>query len=126
MPGSGRIRTEEEQDSADHRRWSWCAALVAAAGVWFFAFRDQNSSTATAGGEVRRRRPSVTALFSTLSNSDPIGLADQLDPAEAALFTDLNTDVITELKRLEVLSPEASADTMTGTRITVKDLTYRR
>jgi hypothetical protein len=98
-------------------------ALVAAAGVWFFAFRDKNSTTATAGGE-STPQASVTALFSTLSNSDPIGLADQLDPAEAALFTDLNSDVITELKRLQVLSPEASADTLTGTKITVKDLTY--
>ncbi|HEY5881107.1 MAG TPA: proline-rich domain-containing protein [Nakamurella sp.] len=98
-------------------------ALVAAAGVWFFALRDKNSTTATAGGESTPQE-SVTALFSTLSNSDPIGLADQLDPAEAALFTDLNTDIITELKRLEVLSPQASADTMTGTKITVKDLTF--
>jgi hypothetical protein len=98
-------------------------ALVAAAGVWFFAFRDQNSTTTTAeGGDTPQ--DSVTALFSTLSASDPIGLATQLDPAEAALFTDLNTDIITELKRLEVLSPEASADTMTGTKITVDGLTF--
>ncbi len=98
-------------------------ALVAAAGVWFFAFRDKNSTAATAGGE-STPQASVTALFSTLSNSDPIGLADQLDPAEASLFKDLNSDIITELKRLEVLSPNASADTMTGTKITVKDLTF--
>jgi len=98
-------------------------ALVAAAGVWFFAFRDKNSTTASAGGE-STPQASVTALFSTLSNSDPIGLADQLDPAEAALFTDLNSDIITELKRLEVLKSDASVDTLTGTKITVKDLAY--
>ncbi len=98
-------------------------ALVAAAAVWFFAFREKNSPTVAGGGE-SNPQASVTALFSTLSNSDPIGLADQLDPAEAALFTDLNSDIITELKRLDVLSSDASADTLTGTKITVKDLTY--
>lgn len=99
-------------------------ALVAAAGVWFFAFRNQN--TTASGGDTGQSTPeqSVTALFSTLSNSDPIGLADQLDPAEAALFTDLNTDIITELKRLEVLKSDASVDTLTGTKITVKDLGF--
>ncbi len=96
-------------------------ALVAAGAVYFFAIRDRNTSTA--GGE-NTPQESVTALFTTLSNSDPIGLADRLDPAEAALFTDLNTDVITELKRLEILSPAASADAMTGTNITVQNLTF--
>ena len=90
-------------------------ALVAAAGIYFFAIRDTNDVAPTGG---QSPQESVTALFTTLSNSDPIGLADQLDPAEATLFTDLNTDIITELKRLEVLSPAASADSMTGTTIT--------
>ncbi len=96
-------------------------ALVAAAAVYFFAIRDTDTSTASGA---QTPQESVTALFTTLSNSDPIGLADRLDPAEASLFTDLNTDVITELKRLEVLSPAASADTMTGTTITVQGLTF--
>ncbi len=96
-------------------------ALVAAAAVYFFAIRDTDTSTAS-GADTPQ--DSVSALFTTLSNSDPIGLADRLDPAEASLFTDLNTDVITELKRLEVLSPAASADTMTGTTITVQGLTF--
>jgi hypothetical protein len=96
-------------------------ALIAAAGVYFFAIRD--TSTSTASGQASPQE-SVTALFTTLSNSDPIGLADQLDPAEAALFTDLNADIITELKRLEILSPEASTESMTGTTITVSGLTF--
>ena len=97
-------------------------ALVAGAAVYFFAIRD-SSSTNTASGEGTPQE-SVTALFTTLSNSDPIGLADQLDPVEASLFTDLNTDIIGELKRLEVLSPEAAADTLTGTKISVSGLTF--
>ncbi len=98
-------------------------ALVAAAAVWFFAFRDTNTPASTASGESTPQE-SVTALFTTLSNSDPIGLADQLDPAEAALFTDLNTDIISELKRLNVLTSDASAEQLTGTKITVSGLTY--
>jgi hypothetical protein len=96
-------------------------ALVAAAGIYMFAIRDSNDVAGPTGQA--SPQASVTALFTTLSNSDPIGLADQLDPAEAALFTDLNTDIITELKRLEVLSPAASTDSMTGTTITVSGLT---
>ena len=95
-------------------------ALVAAAAVYFFAIRDSKTSTAIGP---KSPQESVTALFTTLSNSDPIGLADQLDPAEATLFTDLNSDVITELKRLDVLSSAASTDAMTGTKISVQNLT---
>ncbi len=95
-------------------------ALVAAAAVYFFAIRDTNNQTASGSNTPQE---SVTALFTTLGNADPIGLADQLDPAEASLFTDLNSDIITELKRLEVLSPAASADTMTGTTISVQNVT---
>ena len=97
-------------------------ALIAAAGIYFFAIRDTNNTAATSGQASPQE--SVSALFSTLSNSDPIGLADQLDPAESALFTDLNSDLITELKRLEILSPEASTESMTGTSITVTGLTF--
>jgi len=96
-------------------------ALLAGVAVYFLAIRDSSSPVASTGAE--SPQDSVTALFNTLGNSDPIGLADQLDPAEAALFTDLNSDLITELKRLEVLSPEASADSMTGTTIKVENLT---
>jgi hypothetical protein len=96
-------------------------ALVAAAGIYLFAIKDSGDTAGSTGQA--SPQASVTALFTTLSNSDPIGLADQLDPAEATLFADLNTDIITELKRLEVLSPAASADSMTGTTITVSGLT---
>ncbi len=95
-------------------------ALLAGAAVWFFAIRDTND---TADGHGTPQQ-AVDTVFRTLSQSDPIGLADQLDPAEAALFTDLSGDMIKELQRLEVLSSAASVDSMTGTQITVEDLTY--
>lgn len=96
-------------------------ALVAGAGIYFFAIRDSNDVASTGA---KSPQDSVTALFNTLSNSDPIGLADQLDPVEASLFTDLNTDIIGELKRLNVLDESASAQSMTGTSFTVSGLTY--
>jgi len=93
-------------------------ALLVGAGVWFFAIRDTQS---TSGQE--SPQAAVNALFTSLSNSDPIGLAGQLDPAEASLFTDLNVDVLSELKRLDVLGPSASTTSLTGTSITVSGLT---
>jgi hypothetical protein len=94
-------------------------ALIVAAGVYFFAIRDTRSG---ATGQDTPQE-SVTALFTTLGNSDPIGLADQLDPVEAKLFTDLNSDILGELKRLNVLSSAASTDTLTGTTISVSGIT---
>jgi len=96
-------------------------ALIAAAGVYFLAIRDTNTTAASGNGTPQE---AVETLFTTLGNSDPIGVADQLDPAESALFTDLNSDVITELKRLDVLSDAATADSMTGTTISVSGVTY--
>jgi hypothetical protein len=96
-------------------------ALIAGVGVYFLAIRDTNTTTAS-GNDTPQQ--AVETLFKTLGNSDPIGVADQLDPAESSLFTDLNTDVISELKRLDVLSDAASADSMTGTTISVSGVTY--
>jgi len=94
-------------------------ALLAGAGVWFFAIRDTQSASGQESPQA-----AVNALFTSLSNSDPIGLAGQLDPAEASLFTDLNADVLSELKRLDVLGPSASTTSLTGTSITVSGLTF--
>ncbi len=116
-PGSGPVKSRLPLFTAI----AVVIALVAGAGIYFFAIKDRNTSTAS--GQ-KSPQESVTALFNTLSNSDPIGLADQLDPAEASLFTDLNSDVLTELKRLDVLSSKASADSLTGTTISVSGLTF--
>jgi len=94
-------------------------ALLAGAGVWFFAIRDTKSASGQESPQA-----AVSALFTSLSNSDPIGLAGQLDPAEASLFTDLNADVLSELKRLDVLGPSASATSLTGTTVSVSGLTF--
>ena len=89
--------------------------------MYFFAIRDSKS---TASGQ---EQPAGVG-------DRPVQHVEQFGPDRArhtgsirpkpALFTDLNADVISELKRLEVLSPEASADSMTGTTITVSNLTF--
>ncbi len=51
-------------------------------------------------------------------------MAAQLDPAEAALFSDMSGDVLTELKRLGIISADADPQALTGSAITTKDLTF--
>ena len=93
--------------------------LLAATGVYIFAIRD---SKGTGGGDTPVA--AVTAMMSAISAKDPIGVAEQLDPSEAALARDVSGDVLSELKRLQVMTPQASTDNATGTSVTVADLTY--
>jgi hypothetical protein len=94
-------------------------ALVAGGGIYFFAHKD----TQSAGGQASPQQ-AASAMLLSLSQKDPIGVADQLDPAEASLFSDLNGEFLTELKRLEILKPDASATSLTGSTVTVTGLTY--
>ncbi|WP_196073155.1 hypothetical protein [Nakamurella alba] len=94
-------------------------ALLAGFGVWFFAIRD----TQAAGGQ-ESPQDAVNAMLVSVNSKDPIGIADQLDPVESALFADMTGDVLTELKRLEIFTNEATPENATGTTITVEGLTY--
>jgi len=94
-------------------------ALLAGGGIWYFGIRD----TKSAGGQ-GSPQAAADAMLLSLSQKDPVGVADQLDPAEASLFSDLNGEFLTELKRLQILSPSASATSLTGSKITVSGLTY--
>jgi len=94
-------------------------ALLAGGGIWYFGIRD----TQTAGGQ-GSPQAATDAMLLSLSQKDPVGVADQLDPAEATLFADLNGQFLTELKRLEILKPSANATSLTGSKITMTGLTY--
>ena len=94
-------------------------ALLAGTGLWYFGIRD----TKSAGGQASPQA-AVSAMLTSLSQRDPVGVADQLDPAEASLFADLNGEFLAELKRLQVLSPSASATSLTGTKVSVTGLTF--
>lgn len=63
-------------------------------------------------------------MLTALSLKDPVGVADQLDPAEAALFSDMTGSILTELKRLQVVAPTATKADLSGTTIKVEGLTY--
>jgi len=94
-------------------------ALLAGGGIYLLSNRDAK----TAGGQ-GSPQAAVNAMLLSLAQKDPVGVADQLDPAEASLFSDLNSELLAELKRLQVLSPSASANTLTGSKISATGLTY--
>ena len=95
-------------------------ALLAGAGIYFFAIRDTKS---TAQGQATPQA-AASSLLTSLSAKDAIGVAAQLDPAEAALFSDLSGDILTELKRLGIIKADADPQALSGAVITTKDLTY--
>lgn len=94
-------------------------ALLAAGGVYWFGFRNSQSN-----GGADTPVAAVTAMMTAVSAQDPIGVADQLDPSEAALAKDLSGDVLGQLKRLQVMTPDANSDKMTGSAVSVAGLTY--
>lgn len=93
--------------------------LLAGFGVWWFAIRDSS----TAAGQATPQQAADTLLLS-LNESDPIGIVDQLDPAESGLFAELNGDVLEQLKRIGVLNSDADTDNLTGAEVKVEGLTF--
>jgi hypothetical protein len=93
-------------------------ALIAAGTVYLLA---RNGSD-TAGQATPK--DAVVNLLNSVTDEDPIGIADQLDPTEAHLFTDMTGDVLTQLKRLGIVNQDVQADSVSGVSITTKDLTY--
>ncbi|MBM9466179.1 hypothetical protein [Nakamurella leprariae] len=93
--------------------------LVAGGLVWFLADRE----TSTASGQASPQE-AVVSLVSALNDSDPVGAASTLDPAEAALYQDFSDDLLSELERLEIIKPDVDPNAVTGSRITMSDITY--
>ncbi len=94
-------------------------ALLAGGSFLYFG----NKETKSAGGQGSPQDAANSMLLS-LTKKDPIGVADQLDPAEASLFSDFTGDILSELKRLQIVNASASASDLTGSTITVAGLTY--
>ncbi len=93
-------------------------ALVAGTGVWYFALRDAGS-----GGQASPRE-AATALFDNLAGGDLLALADTLDPVEARFLSDTGTDVVGQLKRIGLLSPDATLGDASPATITVTGITF--
>jgi len=95
-------------------------ALVAGLGIYWFAIRDTAS---TAQGQASPEA-AASSLLNSLSAKDAVGVAAQLDPAEAALFSDLSGDILSQLKRLGVIKSDADPQALSGATITTKNLTF--
>jgi hypothetical protein len=95
-------------------------ALAAAGLVYLFA--RKGSDTATGGQSTPQ--DAVVQMLGSVSEEDPIGIADQLDPTEAHLFADMTGDIFDQLKRLGVINKDVDKAAATGVKITTKDLTF--
>ncbi len=95
-------------------------ALVAGAGIWYFAIRDKATTSAGQASP----QAAASSMLTSLSQKDVVGVAAQLDPAEAALFADMSGDILTELKRLGIIKADADPKALSGSSITTKDLVF--
>jgi hypothetical protein len=95
-------------------------AIAAGVTVWLVSKKDSN----TADGGQASPQAAANDMLLSLSNKDAVGIAQQLDPTEAQLFNDMSGDILGELKRLEIIKSDVSTDNLTGTVITMKDLTF--
>ncbi|HVW40174.1 MAG TPA: flagellar basal body protein FliL [Amycolatopsis sp.] len=81
---------------------------------------------ALSGNDSGADTPTAAAmkLASSISNSDIVGVAESLAPAEAALFTDPISDATNELKRLKVLDSSADPKALSGVQVKTDNLTF--
>ncbi|WP_113692279.1 flagellar basal body protein FliL [Amycolatopsis albispora] len=95
-------------------------ALVVAVGggVTWFALAQSSSGGADT--------PTLAAqnLANTISSGDVVGLLGTLAPAEASLFTDPIEEAAAELKRLEIVRPEADPKALSGMEIKTEGLVF--
>ncbi len=94
-------------------------ALLVGGGIFFFAHQSAQS----AGGKDTPQE-AASALLTSFTQKDPVGLADQLDPSEASVFADMSGDVMTQLKRLGILDQSAGPTNTSGSSVQVENLTY--
>ncbi|SDF30744.1 hypothetical protein SAMN05216553_10117 [Lentzea fradiae] len=85
--------------------------LLIGGGVTFFALQKSDPA-ANAGQDT----PEVAAknLIEQLGSGDVVGIMASLAPAEAALSKDYMESMTNEMKRLEILKPEADPNKVTG------------
>jgi hypothetical protein len=62
-----------------------------------------------------------TALLTAIENEDVLGMVDVLSPGERELFRQTLIDLVSELTRLEVLSPEADLADISGLDIALQN-----
>src|SRR5262249_15057895 len=92
------------------------AAVLAVGAAGVFAVSRFNGAAEGGAGS-----PSElgTALFTAIDNEDVLGMTDLLLPGERDLFRQPMIDLVAELSRLEVLTPDADLSDISGVDITL-------
>ncbi|MCP3802198.1 flagellar basal body protein FliL [Allokutzneria sp. A3M-2-11 16] len=90
-------------------------ALVAAGVTAIFAFSGAGANTPTAA---------ATRLVEALGKGDIAGMMTSLAPAEAKLSLDYTAASMNELKRLEVMKPDANPDQLAGVELKAEGLRF--
>lgn len=92
-------------------------AAGAGVGTWF-AF---NHAAATGSSSPQA---AATKLLADVGNDDILGLVNDLPPAEAALLRDTIQGSTDQLKRLQVIKPDASPQSATGLTVHTSGITF--
>ncbi|MGW6931725.1 flagellar basal body protein FliL [Lentzea sp. NPDC054927] len=95
--------------------------LLIGGGVTFFALKKSDPA-ANAGQDT----PAVAAknLIEQLGSGDVVGIMASLAPAEAALSKDYMDSMTKEMKRLEILKPEADPNKMSGVEFKSENIKF--
>lgn len=93
-------------------------ALVAAGiATYMFAFAGSAAGAPTP-------KEAAVNLVNALSRNDVVGLLDGLAPAEGAVAKDYLSESLEQLKRLQVVRPDAKPEQITGIAFTATDLVF--
>ena len=95
------------------------AAVVAVLAVGAAGVFAVSRFTGAAEGGAGSPTELGTALFTAIENEDVLGVTDLLLPGERDLFRQPMIDLVSELSRLEVLTPEADLANIAGVDITL-------
>ncbi len=96
--------------------------MLALAGGTVATVWALRGSSVAAGAETPEA--AATNLVNALGSGDMIGVANSLAPAEAKLSQDYLETAVNEMKRLEVLKPDADPNKITGAQFKVENLKF--
>jgi len=101
---------------------SLVVVLALAGGAAFFVWGLKKSDDVAAGAP--SPAAAADALVQKLGSGDIISIMDGLAPAEAKLGKDYTATTVTELKRLEILKPDADPNKVTGAEFKVEGIKF--
>jgi len=96
--------------------------LAIAAGVTVWLVSRKGNTTAE-GGQANPKA-AASDMLQSLSDKDALGVAQQLDPTEAQVFADMSGDILGELKRLQIIKPDISAESLSGSKVKMENLKF--